>query len=401
MTRITLFVIDQLVPANHGSRVDALRRIHLLEQMGYELQVVMIARTADVEFLESAATDDLPRHILIGRTGQVGSVGALLGLLRWPWPMACRRPRAAILERLRQAVTRFRPDAVWVDGLYTAPWARQIARRLDCPWYYRSHNIEHQYMHGQWLAETDRVARFRLALCLLHLRRVETDVMCSAAHVFDISASDLKHWRARGVQRISWLPPLSARASRPHGEAPPTDSPSLRWDVGYFGNLNAPNNVEAIQWLLEDVLPRVRQRRPETRVVIAGSHPSEAVRQLCGATQGVDLVDTPAEIEPLYAQTRVLVNPALRGSGVNLKTIDMVASGRPMVVTDVGAGGLPDDLRSALAAPADVDGFAERLLSALEAPTPTPEHVRQAARRLDDAARQALMAVLPPPHSRP
>src|SRR5690606_32576996 len=107
-----------------------------------------------------------------------------------------------------------------------------------------------------------------LALANCGLERLELQVLDLADWIFDISYEDCESWRARGITKISWMPPLFCDVST-HRNAG-----TVQWDVGYIGNLNAPNNVEAVEWLLTEVLPILQITSPSIRIVVAGSRPN-------------------------------------------------------------------------------------------------------------------------------
>lgn len=60
-----------------------------------------------------------------------------------------------------------------------------------------------------------------------------------------------------------------------------------------------------------------------------------------------------------------MLNPILHGSGVNIKTIDMLATGRPVVTTSLGARGLPADVIAELDTADTPEEFRSSILTAL------------------------------------
>jgi hypothetical protein len=64
----------------------------------------------------------------------------------------------------------------------------------------------------------------------------------------------------------------------------------------------------------------------------------------------------------------VLVNPMLSGSGVNLKSIEMLFSHARLISTPAGVQGLPPEAVGCFEVQADADGFGHALAMALDAP---------------------------------
>jgi len=178
-----------------------------------------------------------------------------------------------------------------------------------------------------------------MRLASLHLKRAERDLIMKADWVFDISADDMTFWKVRAsAHRISWLPPLLDAA--PSGRPPPLPWHDRPYDAVYLGNLNTPNNVEGLTWFVKTVLPELRIRRSEISILIAGSNPSQEVLDLVESDSSLQVRVNPADVGEVRALGRVMINPVLQGSGVNVKSVEMLATDSPVVTTPVGVQGL-------------------------------------------------------------
>jgi glycosyltransferase involved in cell wall biosynthesis len=107
----------------------------------------------------------------------------------------------------------------------------------------------------------------------------------------------------------------------------------------------------------------VLDQLPEFRLVLAGmicevvdDHP---------AVIKLGRVEQPIEA---FRQASLLVNPMLVGTGINIKILDAMAAGVPVVSTDTGARGLPEEFRSSvLTVPErDHDALAARLIALVQ-----------------------------------
>jgi GT2 family glycosyltransferase/glycosyltransferase involved in cell wall biosynthesis len=146
---------------------------------------------------------------------------------------------------------------------------------------------------------------------------------------------------------------------RPEGRDPAT--------MLFLGSFRHDPNRVAVDWFVGHVLPLILARRPDARLVIAGSDPPPAhtYADTAGHLQMLGYID---DARVALARYAVFVCPVLSGSGVRVKLLEAFAAGIPVVSTTIGAEGLAeqDGKLCALAdTPAD---FAERVVRLFEDP---------------------------------
>ncbi|HEV3093348.1 MAG TPA: glycosyltransferase family 4 protein [Solirubrobacteraceae bacterium] len=126
----------------------------------------------------------------------------------------------------------------------------------------------------------------------------------------------------------------------------------------FVGALDYEPNVDAVRWLLEEVLPLLRTAAPDAAVTVAGRNPGETVRALCRAPQ-VGLAADVDSLEPLYRDARVVIAPLRLGGGSGrIKVLEAMAHGAAIVATSTALDGLGvEPGREALVAD-DAAGFA-------------------------------------------
>src|SRR5258708_7806813 len=139
----------------------------------------------------------------------------------------------------------------------------------------------------------------------------------------------------------------------------------------YTGTFEAYQGLD----LLIAALVRVRQQRPDARLVMAGGHPKQiaAVREEVARRGVADAVvfagQRPASEIPLYLRMAdILVSPRSTGTNTPLKIYQYLRSGTPIVATRLltHTQVLSDDI--AVLTPPTPHGFAEGILHVLAAP---------------------------------
>lgn len=381
--KIAYFSTQMPYPPNHGGRVDDWRRLCALKAAGARIHLVTWCSDRPDERpteAELKALSDVAEvvHVWPIRRTVDERVTRLVRLVRWPSHMASRMLSHSQWSEVMLSLRQFSPDVVWQDGLYPYVTADRAARALGVPRFYRSHNIEHLYMARQVAKAVSWRDKFAWGLNLPHLKRVEHAAISGAAAYFDISTDDLAYWQRQGMERGYWLPPLIDPAFANRLSAPRDAVP--HFDVAYLGNLHAPNNVEGILWFVNEVMPRLRVQRPEIRVMVAGSKPTSLVRDTVSRSAGVTLLENAPDVVSVLRDAHVLVNPVFVGSGVNVKSVEMLFAPAHLVSAPQGVAGLPAHVQACFAQAQTADAFAQAVLTKLDSADTYATDARLAAR---------------------
>ncbi|SPF54822.1 Glycosyl transferase, family 2 [Candidatus Sulfopaludibacter sp. SbA4] len=135
----------------------------------------------------------------------------------------------------------------------------------------------------------------------------------------------------------------------------------------FVGSFRHDPNRVAMNWFVEEVMPRILERQPKAKLVVAGSDPppDHAYSDFSGALELLGFVEDVREPLGRYA---VFVCPILSGSGVRVKLLEAFAAGIPVVSTVVGAEGLARKDGEFCRLSDDPAGFAERVVGLFEDP---------------------------------
>lgn len=110
--------------------------------------------------------------------------------------------------------------------------------------------------------------------------------------------------------------------------------------IVFVGAMHFPPNVDAVRWFVADVLPRIRERRPDATLHIVGRDPVPAVREL-GTVPWVTVTGRVDDVRPYLEAASVVVCPMVSGGGIKNKLLEAMSMARPVVVTSLALGGLP------------------------------------------------------------
>ncbi len=147
------------------------------------------------------------------------------------------------------------------------------------------------------------------------------------------------------------------------------DNPASRV-ILLVGTMSWEPNVEAADYFLENVWPRVRQTVPDAEFQIIGTDITAEMRQRWSASPGVKVIGFVEKMAPAYAACAFTVVPIFSGAGTNVKLVDTLANGRTCVVSPYGHRGYEADFRhlDSLYLTPDAESFARGCIELLQNP---------------------------------
>lgn len=248
-----------------------------------------------------------------------------------------------------------RPDVArdFIDAIR----ARTSARVL-----YYGHDIHHLRLRDELRVNPDP----GIAQAAAANERLEHGIWRKADFIYQPSCSETEHIDAyiranRLSARARTIPVYSFDS---FAEAPWVKLAERAGILFVAGFAHRPN-IDAAEWLLRDVMPRVWERVPSVRLSLVGSNPSPAVRALASPRVEVTGFVTDDELCARYAMARVAVAPLRYGGGMKGKVVEAMRFGVPLVTTPVGLQGLRD-AEAFMHAAEDPGQFADMLVGLLE-----------------------------------
>lgn len=250
-----------------------------------------------------------------------------------------------------------KPDLIFAEKL-TSMCPLLLTREPMPPVFFDLDDIEHvALMRGvdpqsRWRSKLVSYARVP-ALCWGERRAIRL-----ARRAFVCSESDRTY--------LGRFAPLSRLATVPNAVEigdllPVTAQPTLL----FLGSYWYRPNVEAAEFLLHDVWPRVLKRMPDASLIIAGVDPQN-IRGYDDGVPGVEFPGFVDDLGELYRRARVVCAPILSGGGTRVKIIEAAAHGKPVVATKIGAEGLEMRDGRELLLRDDPASFAEACLELLK-----------------------------------
>jgi hypothetical protein len=355
-----LFLTTLLPGARHtGSEVATQGFVDGLRELGHDVTLLAYRRAGASPPMHESDRAVADRHI---ETSEAGARAAL-------WmarAVATRRPYSVakyMSADYRRAVAGemngTAPGLVVVDhasmGWLVPPDGWPV------PHVYVAHNVEH-HVYEQ-LASANGPRRWANAREAPLIRRCEEALCRSARMVWALTSGEADTLAAMGAEgRVrSFDLPGTAAAPEPPGAASA--------DVAVLGSWTWKSNAAGLEWFLSDVRPLLAA---EMKVEVGGA----ASRELSAGTPGVTAHGRVPDAMTFLQRARVVAVPSVTGAGVQVKTLDAIATGRAVVASATAMRGI-DDPPPTVRVAADAEAFAAALGDALAAP-PSADEARAA-----------------------
>jgi GT2 family glycosyltransferase/glycosyltransferase involved in cell wall biosynthesis len=299
-----IFVMDALMPdpARDAGSLQMFNILRLLREMGWRVTFMADNRVA--------SADDI-------RT--LGAIG--VEVLCKPW--------SPLLETwLRRE--RDNLDAVMLCRHYVADANLPLIRMLAPKARLLFDTVDLHFLRERRAAEhTNNAALARQAVIS---QRRELDIVRAVHATFVVSTVELDMLKQElpdaNVMLLPNMHPVHGR----HGEF------EQRSGLVFVGGFGHPPNVDAVHWLVEEIYPLIRAKRPDIELHLIGQMPEAEQRQF--TRNGVTAHGRVEDIDPWMANSRIALAPLRYGAGVKGKVNTAMSHGLPVVGTSIAAEGM-------------------------------------------------------------
>lgn len=195
------------------------------------------------------------------------------------------------------------------------------------------HTSDLHFLRFERQAEIENSRRLREDAAILKERELAT---MRRAHATIVHSSHEKEmldemlgWKdASRIFVLGWAIPI-----------PGTTVPFAGRDgIVFVGGFQHGPNVDAVDYFVAEVFPRIRAHLPKARFVVVGSRAPDRLRSL--DVPGVEFAGFVEDLGPLLDRCRLSVAPLRYGAGTKGKIYTSLAHGLPCVSTTIGAEGM-------------------------------------------------------------
>ncbi len=346
-----LLVLTHQLPSPFGGGVSvAYGTLKALAQQGWTLRVLSFA---DRERLTQSPPEGIPVETV--PLSYRNTWWHFLKSVGSEYPFTTQKYRSsAFAQRLSRILAADPPDLVWFDHTHMGVYVEAVRRWSPAPTVLRAHNAEHQL----WLQYSQLSPQFwkrgALRFQAHKMYHYERRVYAQVDRVIFLSERDrqafpMPHARVipPGVD-LEYFTPQEVSPERKH--------------LIFLGSMEWIPNLDGLRWFLKEVFPQLRKALPGLRLWVVGKNPPPNLE-----TPGVKITGFVPDVRVYIRKGGLFVVPLRMASGVQIKILEALAMGIPVVTSEAGAAGVPH-LRPALAIARTPEEWVQQVLGLFTSP---------------------------------
>ena len=337
---------------------DKLRAYNQVKQLAKKNEIILCALN-DKNVDEQKAFQALQPYCSSINFIRITKFQILIGLIRAffkGWPMQCgyfyNRKAAKKVDAL---IAKHRPDILYGQLVRVAPYIRH----KDIP-----KAIDYQDVFSYGMKRRRDIANF-LARPVFNM---EYQRLCRyEAAVFDefevktiISEPDRDLIPHPKKEEILIIPNgVDHEFFKPRQE-------EKKYDIVFTGNMSYAPNVNAVDYLANEILPLVWKQVPEAKMYIAGATPDPKVKK--AASDRIIVSGWLDDIRDAYAQSRIFIAPMRIGTGLQNKLLEAMSMGIPAITTPLANASLGAKPNEEILVGSNAEELAQHIITLLTDP---------------------------------
>ncbi|MBR4536126.1 MAG: glycosyltransferase [Bacteroidales bacterium] len=301
---------------------DKLRAYHQIRVLSRQHDIYLFALSDnEVPLASMEAMKPFCQEIRVGRFCWWTKLTNSLRAFFKGWPIQCgyfysREAKKA----LRQFADEVKPDMVYAQLVRTVPYVQELEGEKT---------IDYQDVFSQGMLRRAQRAPFWkrpfFKMESRRLRRYEAEVFPLFQHHTIITEVD------RDLMPVKEKDKIRIVGNGVDFEQYRYEGQEKNYDLIFAGNMSYAPNVDAAEFIVKQILPRLLPQFPNLRLVLCGTDPAPRVRALQGPH--VTVTGWVESIAEYYAQSRIFLAPMRLGTGLQNKLLEAMATQLPCVTS--------------------------------------------------------------------
>ncbi len=325
-------------PANDGSSIAIYNMAKGIYENGHELHLLTI--NTKKHFKDDAGVPNEFKNVThyrsVYKDTSPTSLGALLNLvLSSESYFICRFFFKEFEKALIETLTANTYDIVQLEGLFMAPYMGTIKKYSKAKIALRAHNVEHLIWQRHIANEKSSFKKWYLTIQNKRLKKFEEEIFQRSDAIITITDAD-KAYILKQFPKLKIFTCITGVDLKDYVQN--SEVKKQPNTIFSFGSMDWMPNLEAVEWFLENCWPKLHQKHPNCKFVIAGRHMPQRFKDL--GSSNVEVIENVTNNRDFYSTYNIMLVPLLSGSGLRIKIIEGLAYGKAIVSTHIGAEGI-------------------------------------------------------------
>ncbi|HEX8926337.1 MAG TPA: glycosyltransferase, partial [Terriglobales bacterium] len=316
--RILAILLSPPVPTTAGHRVRNRSLLNALALEGHDVTMLAYA-SADEIAAPAVELAKLCREFYFVPTPANSTRDRVVATFGSAPYGALRLTTPAMWNLVAEKLAAHQFDAILCDDIYMAG---NIPERSRVPVLLNKHDITCRIVRQFARSERNVFKKLYATLEARKIQSLEARVCADAHSVAVCSAQDMSVLREIAPTAHMSIVPNVIDVDK----YAPTNA-AQDHTIVFVGAMDWLPNQDGAEFLVCQILPRLRQLVPTTEVVIAGRNPSEEMVRRFSEFPDVSFTGTVPDLRPYIARGAVCVVPLRIGSGTRLKILEAAAMG--------------------------------------------------------------------------
>jgi len=256
---------------------------------------------------------------------------------------------------LKCVIEAFSSDVIFCDYPWSGVYALLAHFLAQKPVIFNEHNIE-------WEVKKQTGAKYVLLMKILE--KILCKISKKIVVVSELEAKKLKEYFGVNEKRI-----VVIENGFDEERFYPRNKEKMKKKLGidfpmvlFLGKLDYAPNVEAVNLIYTEILPRVLRKRKDVKFFVIGGGRRKMLNM---HHPSLIFVGTVKNVEEYVGAADVVIVPLLKGGGTRIKILEALAAGKKVITTSKGCEGL-EELKEFLIIEDDWKKFAQRILEEIE-----------------------------------
>lgn len=237
-------------------------------------------------------------------------------------------------KKLAQLLTEHKYDVVQLEGLFLSMYIATIRKHSTALVSMRGHNVEYLIWERLAASTGSFFKKKYLQLLAKRLKREEISALQELDCIVPISEVDAQLYQQQGAK----VPMLVCTAGVDDSLLKAKPVEIKKNTLFHLAAMNWQPNVEALNWLMQSIWPKVKISIPEAHLYLAGKDmPDSMIKH---SSTRVTVCGKVNDAVQFMQDKQIMLVPLLSGSGMRIKIIEGMALGKVIISTSIGAEGI-------------------------------------------------------------